>query len=149
MRDIVPFEGLRIRNRFRDLFDDFFNDSFFYDLDFPAKKEIFRRAFAELEETDKEIIAKVELPGIEKENVEIVATGDGLEIKGMKKEEKEKKDKDSYSYSSRSVGFKRYISLPEYADIDKATASYKNGLLEVRIPKKTTSKQRQKIIEVK
>ena len=113
-------------------------------------KNNYRQPITDLQETDKEFISALELPGIDKKDIEINATEDGVEIKVEKKQEDENKDekKGAYSYASQYVGFYKYLSLPGGIDANKMRASYKNGVLELRIPKLVDSKKKTKRINV-
>ena len=57
-------------------------------------------------------------------------------IKGEKQEEKEEKKKDYYLHERHIGSFERHFELPEGVDTDKIEASFKNGVLTVRLPKK-------------
>ncbi len=82
-----------------------------------------------------EIVVKAELPGVEKDNVELTISKDSLTIKGETKKEQEIKEEDYYC-SERSYGsFLRTIALPVGIDADKAKATFKNGVIEIRLPK--------------
>ncbi|MBW2988193.1 Hsp20/alpha crystallin family protein, partial [Candidatus Woesearchaeota archaeon] len=91
----------------------------------------------------------VELPGINKEDIKVRATEDGLEIRAEKKEEIKQEDKRRGIYRQERTysGFYRFIPLPEGVDTSKIQATYKNGVLELKVPK---PKQRQeKGVEIK
>jgi HSP20 family protein len=75
-----------------------------------------------------------ELPGMEKDDVKVETTEEGVVIEGEKRREHES-DEGGYHRSERSYGhFYRMIPLPEGAQIDKATADFKNGVLQVKVP---------------
>jgi HSP20 family protein len=98
------------------------------------------------EEKD-DVIVKAELPGLSKEDLEVNLTGSALTIKGEKKKEEEIKEKDYYR-SERSYGsFIRSIELPCEVKADQVAASFKNGVLEIRLPK--TEEAKKKEIRVK
>jgi HSP20 family protein len=73
----------------------------------------------------------------------------GLTIKGEKQEEKEEKKKDYYLHERHIGSFERHFALPEGVDTDKIEASFKNGVLTVRLPKKPEVLKPDKKIEVK
>ncbi|RME78127.1 Hsp20/alpha crystallin family protein [Candidatus Woesearchaeota archaeon] len=112
-----------------------------------VEKSNYRKALADITQTDKEIIATVELPGVNKEDIEINATDEGVEIKVEHKEEnkEENKKKGTYWFERSYAGFYRYIPLPDGADTQNIDASYKNGVLELRIPKKEDKKKSKRI----
>ena len=101
----------------------------------------------DLYEENDEIVAKVELPGLEKDDIEVNISNHLLTIKGEKKKEEEIKDADYYR-SERSYGsFSRTVDLPKEVQVEKAQASFKNGVLEIRLPK--TEEAKKKEIKVK
>jgi len=119
-------------------FEDFFRRPFFGPPWLPRLK------FAEpgevcpavdiFEEGD-EVVIKAEVAGVTKENLDVNISGDVITISGEKKSE-DKVDKKNYYRWERSIGsFSRRLRLPAETQPDKATASFKNGTLEVRIPK--------------
>ena len=94
----------------------------------------------DVKENDKEFIIKAELPGVEEEDVEVTVANDSVTIKGEKKEEREDKDK-NYYYMERSYGsFSRVIPLDAEIESAKAEASFKNGILDIKIPKNQKAK---------
>src|SRR5574341_1136916 len=90
----------------------------------------------DLSETAEKIIVKVEIPGIDPKEVDISMQGDTLLIKGEKKEEKEEKGKNFYRMERRYGSFSRSIDLPASVDVNKVTAEYKNGVLQITMEKK-------------
>lgn len=89
----------------------------------------------EVEESDKDIVVRVELPGLDKDDCEIVIDGNMLRLSGSKQFERDT-DRSTYHLMERAYGtFERNIMLPRNVDIDKAQAHFKNGVLTVRLPK--------------
>jgi HSP20 family protein len=88
-------------------------------------------------------------PGIDEKNIEVKLAQDDLTIKGERQEEKEEKKKDYYLHERHIGSFERHFALPEGLDTDKIEASFKNGVLTVRLPKKPEAVKREKKIEVK
>ena len=77
-----------------------------------------------------------ELPGFDKENVEVHINNDGMSIRAKKEEEKEDKEK-NYLHRERAYSsFERTVSFPEEVDPAKAEGKMTNGVLELKIPKK-------------
>ena len=98
------------------------------------------------EEKD-DIVVKAELPGMEKDNIEVNLTDHTLTIKGEKKKEGEVK-KENYYRAERSYGsILRTLELPKEVQSDKVKAAFKNGILEIRMPK--TEEAKSKEIKVK
>ena len=98
------------------------------------------------EEKD-DIVVKAELPGIAKDNIEVNLTDHTLTIKGEKKKEEEIKEENYYRAERSYSSFLRTLDLPKDVHADKVKASFKNGILEVRIPK--TEEAKAKEIKVK
>lgn len=93
-------------------------------------------------ETDQELVVKAELPGVKKENVEVTIRDNALHIRGEKKEEKEEKT-ETYHRVERVYGkFERVIPLPTDVKVEAAKAEFKDGVLEIRIPKAEGSKEK-------
>ena len=98
-------------------------------------------------EDDKEFLVKADLPEVKREDLHINVENGMLVIHGERKFEREDKKK-RYHRTERSFGsFTRSFSLPEGADSTKIRAEFKDGLLQVHIPKSETAKPKQ--IEVK
>jgi HSP20 family protein len=99
-------------------------------------------------EEDNTVVVKTELPGMKKEDINVELSDGILKITGEKKHE-EKVEKKNYYRSERSSGyFERRISLPAEAQIDKAKASFKDGLLEIKVPKSEEAKKKQRKIDI-
>ena len=93
------------------------------------------------EEKD-EVVVKAELPGMKKEDVEIKLADRTLTLKGEKKQEEEVKE-DDYWCRERAYGhFTRSIELPADVKADQITASFRDGVLEVRMPKTEEAKKK-------
>lgn len=98
------------------------------------------------EEKD-DIVVKAEIPGMDKDNIEVKLADHTLTIKGEKKKEEEVKE-ENYYRSERSYGsFLRTLELSKDVYADKVKATFKNGVLEVRMPK--TEEAKAKEIKVK
>ena len=99
----------------------------------------------EVGETDKEVKVTAELPGLEEKDVEVELANGVLAIKGEKKTETEDKDR---LFSERYYGrFERRIPLDDVEE-DKVSASFKNGVLTVTLPKSAKTQQNVKRIAI-
>jgi HSP20 family protein len=99
-------------------------------------------------ETKDEIVVKAEVPGMDPKDIDISLSDGLLTIKGEKKQEREEKEED-YHLVERSYGtFTRSIRLPKEVRRDKISASYKNGVLKVTLPKSEEAKQKEIKIKV-
>ncbi len=102
----------------------------------------YRQPFIDVMETDKEVIATAEMPGLEKSDIKINLTEDKLEISAETKHE-EKKEEKGYVYRERRSGsYYRAISLPSPVNPDESKASYKNGILEIKMTKTEIKKKK-------
>jgi len=95
------------------------------------------------------ILVKADIPGMKKEEIDVSVHNDCLIIKGEKKQEKEIKEKDFVRTERFYGSFNRTIRLPAEVDAEKVNATYKNGVLELVLPKKEDAKPKQIKIEVK
>jgi HSP20 family protein len=94
----------------------------------------------DVSETDKEIVAKAELPGMDPKDVEVTLRDNVLTIKGEKKFEGEEK-KDNYHRIERSYGsFQRSISLPASVKEDAVKAKFDKGVLTITMGKQEEAK---------
>jgi HSP20 family protein len=95
------------------------------------------------------IRVRAELPGMKKEEIEVSVNNDTLSIKGEKKEEKEIKEKD-YVRSERYYGaFHRSFILPAGVDPQRVNAAYKDGVLEITLPKREDAKPKEIKVDIK
>ncbi len=96
-------------------------------------------------EEENSVIIRANIPGLKKEDIDLSVVDDTLILKGEKKQESEVK-KENYHRIERSYGFfQRGIPLPSAVDADKVEASYKDGVLEVKLPRKEEAKKAKKI----
>ncbi len=95
------------------------------------------------------IVVKAELPGVEKDNVDISLHDNALTISGKIEREKEEK-KENFYYSERSyASYSRTVDLPCKVNSDKVTAGLKNGILTINLPKAEEVKTKKIKVEVK
>jgi HSP20 family protein len=94
----------------------------------------------DLTETKDAVVVKAEIPGVEQKDIQVSLQEGVLTIKGEKQREKEEKT-DRYHRVERSYGtFVRSLRLPAAVESDKVTATFKDGLLAVTLPKAPTAK---------
>lgn len=93
-----------------------------------------------IDEGDK-IKVLADLPGFKKEEIEVFFEGNDLVIKAESKEEEEEKGKDFIRRERRYGRVYRKVALPEGVKLESAKASYRNGVLEVEIPKEKAEKR--------
>lgn len=98
-------------------------------------------------ERDAEVVVRAEAPGFERKELDVSVTDGAVTIKGDHREER-KEEEGEYVRSEISRGsFSRIVALPGEVDIDKAAATFKNGVLELTLPKLKRANRRR--VEVK
>jgi HSP20 family protein len=153
--NLVPWRG---RESGLDLFEDLdefqkeMNRLFNVTLHHPGKKgnggALWAPAVDIIDEKDH-LRVRVDLPGMKKEEIEVSVNNDTLTITGEKKEEKEIKERD-YVRSERYYGaFHRSFTLPAGVDPQKVNAGYKDGVLEITLPKREDAKPKQIKVDIK
>ena len=100
-------------------------------------------------EADDAYYIEVDLPGVEKDDININVDDNTLTISGERKMKQEHKDAEFYRVESVYGKFERSFSLPEDADTDNIEATHKNGVLEIKIPKVAKVEKTPKKIEIK
>lgn len=88
----------------------------------------------DLYEEKGNVVAKMNLPGVRADELEVSVEDDTLTVTGTREEEKETDKKDYYSKEIRRGSFSRSVSLPSQVDAEKTEAEYKDGVLMVSMP---------------
>jgi HSP20 family protein len=148
-----PFMGLTGWERDMDrVLDDFFGRKtrpWWPERWFRGEEFEMRAPTVDVFEEKDDIVVKAELPGMEKDNIEVSLSDHTLTLKGEKKKEEEIK-KENYYRAERSYGsFLRTLELPADIRPDKVKASFKNGVLEIRMPKTEEAKAKEIKVKVK
>ncbi len=92
---------------------------------------------------DKEVVVRAQLPGFKKSDLDVSVADRMLTIKGERREE-QKEEKDNYFHQEiRTGSFSRSVLLPADVDAAKAEATFKDGVLELTLPKRRIAKQQQ------
>lgn len=99
-------------------------------------------------EDAESVVVKAEIPGIRKEDLEIQLTTDSITISGRKGSEEKVEQKDYFRLERSYGSFTRRFQLPAEIITEKARAIFKDGVLEVRIPKSVEESQRMKKVVV-
>src|SRR5262249_19845463 len=102
-----------------------------------------REPAIDLYEDKDDIVVKAEMPGLSKDDIEVDITDHLLILKGEKKKAEEANERDYYRSERVYGSFVRSIPLPSETDPQKAQATFKNGVLEVRLPKSEEAKKRE------
>jgi HSP20 family protein len=101
----------------------------------------------DVQETDKEYLIKADLPDVKKEDVKVELLDGTLTIEGERQQEKEEKGKTFHKIEREYGKFLRRFAMPSEVDASKVQADFKNGVLNVHLPKSATAKP--KAIDVK
>lgn len=143
MAGLVPFNWkkntLRAPDTFQNMLEDFFND------DFPSIRNLQNESFKiDLQENEKEYIVEAELPGVDKENIDLTLEEGRLRIFIKKEENKEEKNKNYIHRERRWSSMERTILLSDVDD-KALKAKLDNGILTINIPKKEKAEKAVKI----
>lgn len=132
-----PFRNLFGRSVFDDLFDQYVTDA-------NADVAQLMNVSMDVSETDQAFEVKVDLPGINPDDVEIQIDNNALTIRGSRSDESEEKDEEKqYHRVERCQGsFSRSVVLPNSINEDETAAEFKDGVLKIVIPKSDEAKPR-------
>lgn len=114
--------------RFSDIMDEFFNDAV------ATRQNTFAPSI-DISETEKQFIIDVEVPGINKEDIDLKIENDMLTISGERSFEKEEEGKQYHRVESHYGTFNRSFRLPENVDSESVKATYNNGILNITVNK--------------
>jgi len=143
-----PISGLQ--QEMNRLFEDFFEQP--YALSRLSEESGLQSSFSpsvDISETDEEIRVAVELPGMDPENIEVSYTGNALTISGEKQTEREQQEEHFYRKERSYGSFRRSIPLPGTIREEDVEASFKNGVLQIQLPKSPEARERASRIEIK
>jgi HSP20 family protein len=138
-----PTDVLSMQREINRMFDDFFRS----DRDDSSLLAQSWKPAVDIVEEDDAYVAKVELPGVKKDDVKITMQDNVLTIRGEKKSEKKGKEENLHHFERYYGAFQRSFSLPTSVKNDKIDAEYKDGVLTIIMPKAEEAKPKQ--IEVK
>jgi HSP20 family protein len=148
--DLEPRRFSDVERMFQNWFEDFWSA--------PAlrawRPDFFRMRSPSLEvpaldvyEQKDELVVKAEIPGLSKDEIDISLDGNMLTIKGEKKKEEEIKEEDYYRCERTFGAFARSVEIPAEVQTDKVSATFKNGVLEIHLPK--TEEAKKNVVKVK
>ena len=146
---LVKWDPFRDIITLRERMDRMFEDSLSrFRMPEEATMPTFWSPSVDIYETDENIVLKAELPGVDKKEVSVEVKDSTLILKGERKREKEVKE-ENYHRVERSFGtFMRSFSLPVSVKQDQVKAKFKDGVLEVTLPKAEEAKPKQVKVEV-
>ena len=137
--DLSPF-----RREMDDLFNRFFTD---WDLKPTTLEKTAWAPAINVEETDDQLVITADIPGVDPKDLDISLDNNVLTIRGERKEEKEEKKKNYHRVERVYGSIGRSIMLPGTGDASKISATSKNGVVTIAMPK--TAESKSKKIEVK
>ncbi|HEY59447.1 MAG TPA: Hsp20/alpha crystallin family protein [Anaerolineae bacterium] len=132
MAKLIKWEPLREMMGMRHAMDRLFDDFYSYA---PATYEGYGVVDLDMYQTDNDIVIKVAVPGVKPEDLKISVTGDVLTIRGEVKVDEEVKEANYHIRERRYGSFSRSVALPGKVVADKAVAEFKNGVLNLTLPK--------------
>jgi len=103
----------------------------------------------DVRETDKEVIAEVEIPGFDPEKIDVSVEDGMLKVRGAMDEKKEEKEKGYWRKEIRKGSFERMVRLPVAVKQDAVAATYEKGVLKIVMPKVETKPSSKVRIQVK
>jgi len=125
-------------------------ENVFEDFRFPSISKIGSDLAIDLFEEEGNIVAKMNLPGVNPDKINIEVVDNELRVSGSHEEEKEEKKKHYYHKEIKKGSFERMITLPQPVKKEEVSAEYKNGVLKILLPKTKKEESVHKIkIEVK
>ena len=144
---LTAFNNLehKVENLFKSLWHNPFQHADKTDFDFPVSFDEMPKM--DVIERDKEIIVKAELPGIDKKDIDVSITNNRLVIKASTRHEEKEEKGDYLKQEIRSSEVFRSVHLPGEVDDSNIKTSFKNGLLELTIPKHESSHRRRIKVE--
>ena len=127
-----PFEGLA---GFRRMFDEPLANFLQEGMNTNANADGWK-PMLDVMETKDGILLKVDLPGVKQEDINISIEDNMLTLKGERKNESEVSEEGFTRFERSHGAYQRSVALPPTVDTDQVKATYKNGVLEIRLPKK-------------
>ena len=135
MRALTPWTGLSPTKKEMDrLFDRFWDEGL---QPLPSLGDW--APAMDVSETKDAVMVKADVPGMESKDIQLSLQDQLLTLKGEKKQEKEEKEEHYYRMERSYGAFLRTVRLPATVDGSKVTATFKNGLLKVTLPKSATT----------
>ncbi|MFN3483888.1 MAG: Hsp20/alpha crystallin family protein [Planctomycetota bacterium] len=103
----------------------------------------------DVRETEDALIVEAELPGLKEKDIEVKVEDGVLFIGAERKQEKDEKTKDYHRIERYYGRMERRLALPDFVDAEKAQAAYKDGVLQVTLPRRPGTKPRSVPVQVK
>jgi HSP20 family protein len=153
-KELAPYRPRKISSMLEDMdrmFEGFlgrpFGPRWLPSIRWPEEMEISYPA-VDIFEDNKHVTVKAELPGMTKEELDVNITEEAITISGEKKKEEKVEEKEYYRVERSHGSFSRTFSFPTEVQSAKARASFKDGVLEVSIPKTEAAKKKKIKVEI-
>ena len=146
--DIMRWDPFKELSTLRDQIDRLF-DSFFGRVPSLTERESAWVPAINLEETEDSYVVQAELPGLKKNEIKVAITEDSITISGERKIAKEEKGKTYHRVEIAYGKFQRMLPLPGEIIPEKAKATYKDGILTIKLPKSEKAKVKEVEVEIK
>lgn len=147
VQKVEPAHALRPFEEMERMFDNYFSRGWMrpFQMEWPTFPKI--KAFegkspsVDVIERDNEVVVKAELPGVDKKDLDISVTKNTVTIKGSTSHEEKEEKGDYYRCEISRGSYSRTLSLPADVDEEKTRAKFKDGILELTLPKLKKSKR--------
>lgn len=135
-------------------FGDFFRHGWMrpFEMDWPRRFDLaapFAGGTPKVDMLDREaeIVVRAELPGVGKDDLEVTVTDHSVTIRAQTRHEEKKEEEKYYRHEMSRGEYQRILALPVAVNDDKATATFKDGVLELTLPKMEKTRQRKVVVE--
>jgi HSP20 family protein len=141
LQKVQPARALSPFDEMDRLFDEYFRRGWMrpWRFEWPSLPEIslpeMKAPKVDVIDRETEVVVKAEVPGVDKKDLDISVGDDSVTIKGSTRHEEKEEKGDYYRHEISTGAFSRTVALPAAVDGAKAKASFKDGMLELVIPK--------------
>jgi HSP20 family protein len=133
---------------FNDLVDDLFKGFLVRPVSYEGRGDVLPRVKVDVAEANGAYVVNAELPGVRKEDIQVSIDGADVTLTAEVKREKEANKDERVLHSERAYGkVSRSFSLPQEIDEARAEAKFRDGVLELKLPKKTAAPRKQVTIQ--
>ena len=133
---------------FNDLVDDLFKGFLVRPVSYEGRDAALPRAKVDISEANGAYIVTADLPGVKKEDIQVSIDGAEITLSAEVKREKEAREDERVLHTERVFGkVTRSFTLPQEVDEGKAEAKYRDGVLELKLPKKAAAQRKQVTIQ--
>lgn len=134
-RELAGMEVERLNRMFSDFYDETFGRSWVPPVDI-------------YESEDHEVVLKAELPEMKREDIHLTFENGVLTLRGERKFQNEVKRENFHRIERRAGAFSRSFTLPNTVDANRISASYRDGVLTIRLPQREEARPKQIAVNV-